>query len=52
MKNACLGAGWSGSGISVGFSWFGKGVIGMKLVVEGVGERVFAENEGRLERNA
>ncbi len=29
MKIACLGAGWGGSGISVGFSWFGERVSRM-----------------------
>lgn len=38
MKNACLGAGWRRSGLSVGFSWFGERSGGMKLVGEGVGE--------------
>ena len=52
VKNACLGAGWGGSGIAVGFSWFGERSGGMKLVERDVGERGFADNEGRWERNA
>lgn len=52
MKNACLGAGWRRSGLSVGWSWFGERRGGVKLVGEGVGERGFAENDGRWERNA
>ena len=43
MKNACLGAGWGGSGIAVGFSWFGERSGGMKLVERDVGERGFVE---------
>ena len=41
VKNACLGAGWGGSGIAVGFSWFGERSGGMKLVERDVGERGF-----------
>ena len=52
VKNACLGAGWGGSGIAVGWSWFGERSGGIKLVEKDACDRVFAENEGRWERNA
>ena len=52
VKIACLGAGWRRSGLSVGWSWFGERVSGMRQVEKDVGDSEFAENEGRWERNA
>ena len=43
VKNACLGAGWGGSGISRLSSWFGERSGGMLWVGEDVGDRGFVE---------
>ena len=46
VKVAGLGAGWGGSGISVGFSWFGERSGGMLWVGEDVGDRGFVGELG------